>query len=54
MTTRPHSRLRRWTLCLFGHLRGEAWYRVRQGHVRERLDMCSRCGVRVAAGRMTL
>ena len=50
---KPHKRLLRWTLCLFGH-RGETWWRVERGAERRRLDICTRCGVRVKKGRVTL
>lgn len=49
---RPHSILRRWTLCLFGHR--EPWFRVERGAPKKRLDVCTRCGVRVKKGRVTL
>lgn len=45
MTARPHSRLRRWTLCLFGHRPGETWFRVQKGKRPERMGVCTRCGV---------
>lgn len=53
MTRRPHSRLLRWTRCLFGHRPGETWFRVSKGGRPVRLDLCTRCGVRVQKGRLT-
>lgn len=53
-TSRPHSRLRRWTLCLFGHRPGEPWWLVERGAPKKRLDVCTRCGVRVPHGRVAL
>ena len=53
LTLMVQRRLRRWTRCLFGHRPGETWFRVTKGKRPERMDVCTRCGVRVAKGRLT-